>query len=150
MSESDANEFNAASAKISKTLDGIDVLPVLPREAEDILTISSRERHKWIKGGRLQCVGTRTVKLRGRAKAVTFYVFDPRHIEDVLDRDLPTVWREEDAQEVAESRRRAAGKAALTRAGKGKAAVARHAREASSPLSKLEGWDAFEAEGLLR
>jgi len=29
------------------------------------------------------------VKLRGRARKITFHVFDPRHIEDVLDRDMP-------------------------------------------------------------
>jgi hypothetical protein len=45
-------------------------------------------------------------------------VFDPRFVEDVLDRDLVTVWREEDAMTAAENRRRAAGKAALARARK--------------------------------
>ncbi|MET2828264.1 hypothetical protein [Mesorhizobium shangrilense] len=150
MSEIEADEFKAVSAKISKTLEGIEVLPVLPREVEDILTISSRERHKWLKDGRLQSMGTRTVKMRGRSKAVTFHVFDPRHIEDVLDRDLATVWREEDAQEASENRRRGAGKAALTRSGKGKAAAARRARKGDVPQPKLEGWDAFEEEGLLR
>ena len=151
MAEGETEEFKAASAKISKMLEGIEVLPVLPREAEDILTISSRERHKWLKDGRLKSIGTRTVKLRGRAKAVTFHVFDPRDIEDVLDRDLPAIWREEDAQAAAESRRRAAGKAALTRAGKGdgKGADATNGRkDATRP--ELQGWDAFEADGLLR
>jgi hypothetical protein len=151
MSEAAKDEFKAATAKIAKTLDGIEALPVLPREAEDILTISPRERHKWLKDGRLQSIGTGTVKLRGRAKCVTFHVFDPRHIEDVLDRDLPGLWRENDAQAAADNRRRAAGKAALTRAGKGvgKAAHARHVSEGSQRV-KLEGWDAFEKEGLLR
>src|SRR3954468_14921923 len=119
MAEGQTDEFRAASTKISKTLRTIEALPVLPREAEDILTISSRERHKWLKDGRLKSIGTRTVKMRGRSKSVTFHVFDPRHIEDVLDRDLATVWREQDVQAVAENRRRGAGKAALTRAGKG-------------------------------
>jgi hypothetical protein len=139
MSEAETDEFKAASEKISKTLKGIDALPVLPREAEDILTISSRERHKWVKDGRLQSIGTRTVKLRGRAKAVTFHVFDARHIEDVLDRDLPAVWRETDADEVANNRRRGAGRAALTRAGKGvgEAAEGKSAREVAQRL-KLE------------
>nr|WP_109671956.1 hypothetical protein [Mesorhizobium loti] len=152
MPEAEADEFKAASAKVSKTLEGIESLPVLPREAEDVLTISSRERHKWLKDGRLQSIGTRTVKMRGRSKAVTFHVFDPNHIEDVLDRDLPSVWREEDAQEIAENRRRGAGKAALTRAGKGngKGVVAKDARTATDLRPKLEGWDAFEDEGLLR
>ncbi|WP_342770064.1 hypothetical protein [Mesorhizobium loti] len=118
MRDDAAHEFETASATISRMLEGIEALPVLPREAEDVLTISSRERHKWVKDGRLQSISTCTVKMRGRSKKVSFHVFDPRHIEDVLDRDLPTVWREEDAQEVARNRRRGAGKAAQTRAGK--------------------------------
>jgi hypothetical protein len=152
MSEDDADEFKAASAKISTTLEGIETLPVLPREVEDVLAISARERHKWLKDGRLQSVGTRTVKMRGRSKAVTFHVFDAKHIEDILDRDLPSVWREEDEQEVAENRRRGAGKAALTRAGKSmgtKVHVSRKPKD-DSPSPELKGWDAFEDEGLLR
>jgi hypothetical protein len=147
MAESETNAFRAASATVSKMLEGIEVLPVLPREVEDILTISSRERHKWLKDGRLKSIGTRTVKLRGRTTAVTFHVFDPRDIEDILDRDLPAIWREEDARAAAESRRRAAGKAALTRAGKG-ADATNGGKDATRP--KLQGWDAFEADGLLR
>lgn len=152
MREDDAESFEAASDKIAKTLETIEVLPVLPREVEDILTISSRERHKWLKDGRLQSVGRRTVKMRARSKAVTFHVFDPKHIEDVLDRDLPSVWREEDAQEVAENRRRGAGKAALTRAGKGgdKARGSKNNRDGDLPRPQLKDWDAFDDEGLLR
>jgi hypothetical protein len=151
MPEGDAEEVQAASALIAKTLEVVEVLPVLPREAEDILTISSHERHKWLKDGRLKSIGTRTVKLRGRAKVVTFHVFDPRQIEDILDRDLPAVWREEDTQAAAERRRRAAGKAALTHAGKraAKAVDARSPRD-DAPRPKLEGWEGFEAVGLLR
>jgi hypothetical protein len=152
MREDDAEEFEAASNKIAKMLETIEVLPVLPREAEDILAISSRERHKWLKDGRLQSIGTRTVKMRGRSKAVTFHVFDPKHIEDILDRDLPSLWREEDAQHVTENRRRGAGKAALTRAGKGGEKVrgaANNPRD-DAPRPKLKGWDAFDDEGLLR
>jgi hypothetical protein len=152
MLKTDVDAFEAASATISTTLEGIESLPVLPREAEDILTISARERHKWLRDGRMKSIGTRTVKMRGRSKAVTFHVFDPRHIEDILDRDLATGWREEDAQEVTENRRRGAGKAALTRAGKRerKAPSARKSGKDDAPQPKLEGWDTFEAEGLLR
>ena len=152
MLKTDADAFEAASATISTTLEGIEALPVLPREAEDILTISARERHKWLRDGRLKSIGTRTVKMRGRSKAVTFHVFDPRHIEDILDRDLASAWREEDAQEVTENRRRGAGKAALTRAGK-RERTARSVGKSGkddAPQPKLEGWDTFEAEGLLR
>jgi len=150
MAEGETDEFRAASTKISKTLRGIEALPVLPREVEDVLTISSRERHKWLNDGRLKSIGTRTVKLRGRAKAVTFHVFDPQDIEDILDRDLPAVWREEDLKAAAEGRRRAAGKAALTRAGKGEGmrADARKGRK-DAERPKLQGWDTFEADGLL-
>jgi len=150
--KSETEAFKAASAQISRTLEGVEALPVLPREVEDVLTISSRERHKWLKDGRLRSIGTRTVKMRGRSKSVTFHVFDPRHIEDILDRDLATVWREQDVQEVADNRRRGAGKAALTRAGKrpGKAGVARNAGDADGPRPRLKGWEAFEDEGLLR
>ncbi len=87
--EAEQDQFAAVSATIAKTLEGIEALPILPSEAEDILSISPRERQKWLKDGRLKSAGTRTVKLRGRAKAVTFHVFEPRHIEDILDGDLP-------------------------------------------------------------
>ncbi|TPK71100.1 hypothetical protein FJ930_15885 [Mesorhizobium sp. B2-4-15] len=152
MPQADADAFQSASAAISTTLEGIEALAVLPREAEDILTISSRERHKWLRDGRLKSIGTRTVKMRGRSRKVTFHVFDPRHIEDILDRDLATAWREDDAREVSENRRRGAGKAALTRAGKrtDKARKTRNSAKDDAPAPKLEGWDTFEAEGLLR
>ncbi|ESY72016.1 hypothetical protein X743_18435 [Mesorhizobium sp. LNHC252B00] len=152
MVQTDTDAFDAASAIISRTLEGIEALPVLPREAEDILTISSRERHKWLRDGRLKSVGTRTVKMRGRSNAVTFHVFDLRHIEDILDRDLAAAWREDDAREASENRRRGAGKAALTRAGKrkGKARGTRNSGKDDASRPKLEGWDTFEAEGLLR
>jgi len=152
MPKDQADAFNVAFATIAHDLAGIDELPVLPREVEDVLTISSRERHKWVKDGRLQSIGTRTVKMRGRSKKVTFHVFDPRHIEDILDRDMPSVWREADAQAVAENRRRGAGKAALTRAGKGerKTNVATRRRNKGEARPQLDGFDAFEDVGLLR
>ncbi|RWF93857.1 MAG: hypothetical protein EOR30_15255 [Mesorhizobium sp.] len=151
MPEGAYGDFRTASAIVSKTLEGIEGLPVIPREVEDILTISSAERHRWLKDGRLQSTGTRTVKLRGRARKVTFHVFDPRHI-DVLDRDLVTVWREDDAIAAAENRRRAAGKAALKRAQKSgrRAASAPDSTRDEVSRQKLKGWDEFESDGLLR
>lgn len=142
-----------ASRIVSEVLAGAHALVVLPSEAEDILSITAHERQKWTKDGRLRSAGTRTVKLRGRAKAVTFHVFDPRHVEDVLDRDLPALWREEDAQASAERRRRAAAKAAQTRAGKGAAkgpARAGGGKRDRAEDAALEGWDAFALAGLLR
>ncbi len=135
---------------IAAVLDRIEALPVLPREIEDILTISASERMKWLKDGRLKSAGTRTVKLHGRAKAVTFHVFEPNHVEDVLDRDLPAIWRAEDRQAAAEARRRAAGKAALTRTSKrrpeAKAGVCRERPERSDG-SDLKDWEAFASLG---
>ena len=152
MPEGAYDDFRTASAAVSKTLKGIEGLPVIPREVEDILTISATERHRWLKDGRLQSAGTRTVKLRGRARKITFHVFDPRHVEDVLDRDLVTVWREDDAMKAAENRRRAAGKAALTRAQKsgGKATSVPDSTRDEVSRQKLQGWDQFESNGLLR
>lgn len=141
-----------AVAVVEGVLGGIDALPVLPREVDDILTIQPRERLRWTRDGRLRSVGTRTVKLRGRAKAVTFHVFDPRHVEDVLDRDLASLWRQEDAEAAVENRRRAAAKAALKRGAKvapvAEVAKAGRTQQASKPA--LREWDAFDAEGFLR
>jgi len=101
--------------------------------------------------GRLKSAGTRTVKLRGRAKAVTFHVFEPNHIEHILDGGLTEVWREEDVEALVENRRRAAGKAAMTRAGKRQAkltTIAKISKEEAEP--QLEGWEEFAKKGLLR
>lgn len=150
--EDDDDNHEVVAATISRVLDGIDELPVIPREAEDILSITTVERHRWLKDGRLRSAGTRTVKLRGRARKITFHVFDPRHIEDVLDRNLPEVWREEDAAAAAENRRRAAGKAALTRTGKNakKAASGLGSSSTAALETKLKGWEEFDLDGLLR
>ncbi|CCV15373.1 conserved hypothetical protein [Mesorhizobium sp. STM 4661] len=148
----DDDDIQSSSAKVSKTLEDIEGLPVIPREVEDILTISATERHRWLKDGRLQTAGTRTVKLRGRARKITFHVFDPRHIEDVLDRDLVAVWREEDAKTAAENRRRAAGKAALTKARKTSRSDPSPTDNMRDEISrqKLRGWEEFDSDGLLR
>ena len=149
--EDDDDDHRDVIDSVTKTVVAIEDLPVIPREVEDVLTIKSSERHRWLKDGRLKSAGTRTVKLRGRARKITFHVFDPRHIEDVLDRDMPALWREQDALTAAENRRRAAGKAALSRAEKRS-----HKKPSSSGRPKdggsvrLEGWDEFASNGLLR
>jgi hypothetical protein len=145
------DDFSEILAILSEKLHGIEALPVIPREVEDILTITSGERHRWLKDGRLRSAGTRTVKLRGRARKITFHVFDPRHIEDVLDRDLVSIWREDDAVASAENRRRAAGKAALTRAGERlKKKAPRANQKAKGAAPQLDGWEEFDRKGLLR
>lgn len=137
-------EFNKTSALVSRKLDGIETLPVIPREIEDILTIKTSERHRWLKDGRLPSAGTRTVKLRGRARKITFHVFDPRFVEGLLDGELIDQWREEDVATAAENRRRAAWKAKLARARKTEAS----SEKASSDNPGLVGWEEFEREFL--
>lgn len=139
-------EFDKTMSVVTAKLEGIESLPIIPREIEDILSISVTERHRWLKDGRLPSAGTRTVKLRGRAKKITFHIFDPRKVEDILNDDLVTVWREDDAVTAIENRRRAAWKAKLARADK----KAREAAPNSEERPNLVGWDAFEREGLLR
>lgn len=121
---------------------------MIPREIEDILTISTTERHRWLKDGRLPSAGTRTVKLPGRSKKITFHVFDPRLVEDLLDREVVDTWREEDAERAAENRRRAVWKAQLTRSQK-KSAAAEASTETleDDERFKLRGWAEFEREG---
>lgn len=147
----EAENFDALASRIGAAVEGLGELPLLPSEVEDILAISARERHKWLDDGRLQSAGTRTVKLRGRARAVTFHVFEPQHIERILDGDLPTIWREEDRVRSAENRRRAAAKAALARARK---AEPQPGGTAGKPTEDeppgLAGWDEFDADGWLR
>lgn len=85
-------------------------------------SIGLRRVHNWGPLSRvLWRIGHRSTAYRAtwhRAKAVTFHVFTPGFIEHVLDSGLPEIWRGEDIVTAAENRRRAAGKAALTRAGK--------------------------------
>lgn len=148
MAESEAAAFRAASAIIAQALVGIESLPVIPREIEDILTIKTSERHRWLKDGRLPSAGTRTVKLRGRARKITFHVFDPLVVEELLDSDRLDAWREQDAETSRENRRRAAWNRKLARAEKsGKIAPA---DGDTAERVQLVGWEEFAREGLLR
>lgn len=142
-------EFRVASNLVSGVLQGIDRLPVIPREIENILGISTTERHRWLKDGRLPSAGTRTVKLRGRTREVTFHVFDPHVVEDVLDRDLVAQWREDDAVTAAENKRRAAWKAKLAQPG-GIDHAAPKDRTDEDAATNLVGWEEFARHGLLR
>lgn len=147
----DSDDLQPLESRIASAIEGISEMPLLPSEVEDVLAISSRERHKWLEDGRLQSAGTRTVKLRGRSRAVTFHVFEPRHIETILDGDLPALWREEDALRSAENRRRAAAKAARSRNLKTNSAPRETVSETGNDEPPdLAGWDEFEAAGLLR
>lgn len=151
MSETEKTAFNSVSSIIAKCLHGIEALPVIPREIQDILTISTTERHRWLADGRLPSAGTRTVKLRGRAKQITFHVFDPRMVEGLLDSGIIDDWREEDALAATENRRRAAYKAKLTRSLKSrKNKPSPKVSTPDTPSADLPGWEEFSAEGFLR
>ena len=149
--ESAEAEFRKASAIVLKGLDGIENLPVIPREIQDILTITPTERHRWLKDGRLPSAGTRTVKLHGRARKITFHVFDPRRVEEILDGDLVSAWREDDIETKAENRRRARESAAFARMQKKlPAAPPSDTGRDEKTGQTLAGWAEFEASGLLR
>lgn len=151
MPASNKAAFSAAVATVSNVLEDVENLPVIPREIEDILTIKTSERHRWLADGRLPSAGTRTVRLNGRARQITFHVFDPKIVEDLLDRGLIDQWREEDAEAKAENRRRAAYQAKLTRSLKKTKKVAKQPkRDPDDPAVKLRGWEDFDVDGLLR
>jgi len=141
---SEPEAFAAAVATVSGGLEGIENLPVIPREIQDTLTITATERHRWLKDGRLPSAGTRTVKLQGRARQITFHVFDPRRVEELIDSGVIDDWREQDAETARENRLRAAWARKVARAEKaGKAAPAEGERV------ELVGWAAFARENLL-
>jgi hypothetical protein len=151
MTDESEDEFRSTATLVTRSLENIESLPVIPREIEDILTISTTERRRWLEDGRLPSAGTRTVRLRGRARQITFHIFDPRVVEDLLDRGAVDEWREEDAAAKSENRRRTAYKAKLTRslknAGKTKPKSELGTGDA---FSNLTGWDEFGRDGLLR
>ena len=147
----EAQAFAGAVEIIEDAMKGVADLPVIPREIEDILSISASLRHKWLKDGRLKSAGTRTVRLRGRARKITFHVFDPHYVEDLLDRDQVSTWREQDKIAAAESRRHAAARAAHKRLAKKAAAEAPDKKVSASPIQTgLKNWDDFDLDGLLR
>jgi hypothetical protein len=151
MADDCEDEFASTSSAVIKALEGIENLPVIPREIQDILGISVGERHRWLKDGRLQSAGTRTVRLSGRARQITFHVFDPRVVEDLLDRGIVDEWREEDIATRAENRRQAAYRAKLTRSLRKAAKAPKTPGTATDEAAtELHGWDEFDVDGLLR
>ena len=147
--EDDPDTFHAISLVVEDVLKTVETMPVIPREIQDILSISPSERHRWLKDGRLQSAGTRTVKLRGRAREITFHVFDPRLVEDLLDRDAVTAWREDDIVTAAENRRRAAWNRRLHKAQQTNPSPQTAGLE-DGPAPERVGWAEFAREGLLR
>lgn len=144
-------EFQAAVAIVSTAMKDIESLPVIPREIQDILVIKQGERHRWLADGRLPSAGTRTVRLAGRARKITFHVFDPRVVEELLDSGAVDEWREDDVAAAAENRRRAAYKAKLTRSlKKGTQKSSTPRAPTSDGTDALVDWEEFGRDGLLR
>lgn len=143
--------FNAAVSIVSSAMKDIESLPVIPREIQDILMIKPGERLRWLADGRLPSAGTRTVRLAGRAKKITFHVFDPRVVEELLDSGAVDEWREDDLAAAAENRRRAAYKAKLTRSLKksAKSASSSQVNEENANV-RLTDWEEFQRDGFLR
>lgn len=150
MAGSSRGAFRSAVTIITETLEAVPNLPVIPREIEDILTISTSERHRWLDDGRLPSAGTRTVRLAGRARQITFHVFDPAVVVDLLDRGVVDEWREDDIAARAENRRRSAMKAKLTRSLKKKTTDVSSSKSSPDARDGLTGWDEFDRDGFLR
>ncbi|MCJ9670056.1 MULTISPECIES: hypothetical protein [unclassified Neorhizobium] len=142
--------FNAAASVVSKALDEAPSLPVIPREIQDILGMKTSERHRWLADGRLPSAGTRTVRLAGHARQITFHVFDPKVVEDLLDRGAVDEWRVEDAGAKAEKRAKAAYQAKVTRLSNKKKRSKKAVEGTEDPASSLRGWKDFDLDGLLR
>ncbi|MCD1266779.1 hypothetical protein B5M44_21270 [Shinella sumterensis] len=142
--------FNAAVLVVSKALDDAPLLPVIPREIEDILGMKTSERHRWLADGRLRSAGTRTVRLAGRARQITFHVFEPKVVDELLNRGAVDEWRVEDAEAKAEKRLQAAHQAKLTRLSKKNKRSKTVDKSADGPGPPLRGWEDFDLDGLLR
>ncbi|MBB3660851.1 hypothetical protein FHX15_006123 [Rhizobium sp. BK650] len=142
--------FNAAVAVVAKALEEAEALPVIPREIEDILGMKTSERHRWLADGRLPSAGMRTVRLAGRARRITFHIFDPKVVEDLLDRGAVGEWRVEDAEARAEKRRKAAYQDKVARSSKKSSKRPRETdHDTRDAQTGLQGWEEFDLDGLL-
>jgi hypothetical protein len=149
MGAGSGEDFARASAIIEAKLATMDGRLVLPREIEDILSIKPGERRRWLSDGRLHSAGTKTVKLRGRAK-ITFHVFQPAHVLEIRDEGLVEAWREDDAEVAAEKRRRAAWARAQNKTNKTSSVDAGSSKDISKrDRPNLKGWAEFERDGPL-
>jgi hypothetical protein len=151
MPATEKSAFNTTAGIVSAVMAEAETLPVIPREIQDILVIKTSERHRWLADGRLPSAGTRTVRLNGRARQITFHVFDPKVVEDLLDRGTVDEWRVEDAEAKAEKRQKAAYQRKLARSLKKvpKSGVASN-HELEEGAGELRGWKEFDRDGFLR
>jgi hypothetical protein len=150
MPASGKSAFNAAVGIVSAVMDEAETFPVIPREIQDILVIKTSERHRWLADGRLPSAGTRTVRLAGRARQITFHVFDPKVVEDLLDRAAVDEWRVEDAEAKAEKREKAAYQRKIERSPKKQKPGKKIDRNVDDDAPELRGWEQFDRDGFLR
>ncbi|MCR6502065.1 hypothetical protein MUO32_23845 [Shinella sp. CPCC 101442] len=148
MPTDERSAFNAAVSVVTQTLDDAQFLPVIPREIQDILGMKTSERHRWLADGRLPSAGTRTVRLAGRARQITFHVFEPSVVDELLNRGAVDEWRVEDAEARAE-KRNATYQAKLARPSKKSKRSKKADSGTNDPASGLPDWEDFDADGLL-
>ena len=77
-------------------------------------------------------------------------MFDPKVVEDLLDRGTIEEWRVEDAEAKVEKRRKAAYQAKLTRSKKADKRSKKVELRLDDTASPLSGWEEFDIDGLLR
>lgn len=151
MTASEKTAFNAAAGIVSGVMAEAVTLSVIPREIQDILAIKTSERHRWLADGRLPSAGTRTVRLNGRARQITFHVFDPKVVENLLDRGIVDEWRVEDAEAKAEKRQKAAYQRKMESSLKKKSKPnKKDERAIDRDAEQLRGWEEFDEDGFLR
>lgn len=151
MSAAEKTAFTRAAAIASSIVAEAEALPIIPREIQDILAITASERRRWLADGRLVSAGTRTVRLAGRARQITFHVFNPKVVEDLLDRGAVDEWRVEDAEATAEKRQRAAYETRLKRQSKkNEKAKSKAVTFVNEDTDHLSGWADFDRDGLLK
>jgi len=144
-------DLQRVSETIENAVANIHQRLVLPREIEDILHIKAGERRRWVADGRLQSAGTKTVKLRGRARSITFHIFDPVYVTVLRDDATVDEWRERDAELSAERRRQSAWARARNKADKptGDTPVKKTSRKRPGQTN-LKDWAEFERDGPLK
>ncbi|WP_284760062.1 hypothetical protein [Agrobacterium sp. fls2-241-TYG-188a] len=133
-----------ATSKKSISLEGVDLT----------LAMTANEKTSFNAAAAIvaKVVAEAGVRLNGRARQITFHVFDPKVVEDLLDRGAAEEWRVEDAEAKAEKRQRATYQAKLTRSLKREAAKRskKSKDDAKDSAPKLGGWEEFDVDGLLR
>lgn len=93
------DEIAGICAEVEKKLQKLRLKPLSSKAVESILSISSTERRRWSKDGRLPHVGTTLIKL-GKSK-VSFFLYSPLDIQAHLrEPKIIAGWRSNDHAQV--------------------------------------------------